>query len=618
MRSSGHSIPVIKMLQDKTKAAAWTGAGVAFCSLCSSACAAQAQGAAPFDGTQVPVIGSAAVAPLTSGPAMLPSSTTRVVPTPSLISLNFEDEKAAIILGIIAEQGKVNIMIGGDVTGIVRKVLLNDVTPETAIRYIASTANLVYKKMDDNTYVIAKTLPPDLSGPPQAPILLPQPGNTLSGGFTMPIAPNLNSLNLPPLSNAGNGASQEDAPHTAFKLISLKNLPPRMMAWTLDPQHHPKPTEILQSDMNARRFTEDRVAQLALDPREETITRTSVSVDADASALGNDYADSSGGLGQFSTPDGGAYTEGNAQRRGRGGRGGGARGGLGGGGGGGGFDLPEGVDRIIAVEPQNALLVFGTTEGVNRLQEIVSILDQPLRQVEIEAQFVTISSAEARNLGVSFSGSNGTFSLTRPNTGGGSTVLGFVRGNFQATLSALISKNRLKVVQSPRVTAINNLTASLLSTTRTPIILQTINTNVNNGINQQTAQRLIYINTSIGLTVRPTINNDDTITVVMQPEVSTQTDVGNAVGAPQVNTQKVQTVANVRDGDTIALGGLRTKTIIRNKDRIPVLSKIPLIGQFFTNVTNTDSDTDLIIFVTARIIRRADDNTAVVGTVIGP
>ncbi|HVF09159.1 MAG TPA: hypothetical protein VNA16_00030 [Abditibacteriaceae bacterium] len=295
----------------------------------------------------------------------------------------------------------------------------------------------------------------------------------------------------------------------------------------------------------------------------------------------------------------------------------GARGGATGSGGGS-FELPEGVDQIIAVDPQNALLVYGTEEGVRRLETIIAYLDRPLRQVEIEAQFVTVTQSSLSAFGIDWSGANnGPFTTSvnglAPSPGPGTFSLGYLRGNFQATLRAQVSQNRAKTVSSPRVTAINNLTASLFTSVSQPLLLSSATT----GIGGQTgeSQNLVFITTSVGLTVTPTINNDDTITVVMQPQVQNPNLVnvgGQTIPAPI--TQTVQTIANVRDGDTIALGGLRTKRSARGGARIPILSNIPFIGQFFRENRKSDSDEDLIIFLTARILRRAEDTEPVPGT----
>ena len=73
------------------------------------------------------------------------------------------------------------------------------------------------------------------------------------------------------------------------------------------------------------------------------------------------------------------------------------------------------------------------------------------------------------------------------------------------------------------------------------------------------------------------------------------------------------TVANVKDNDVIVLGGLRTRTQNIARSRVPILSKIPLIGRLFRSTNTTDVDRELVIFLTARILRRSDEVTPIQG-----
>jgi len=75
----------------------------------------------------------------------------------------------------------------------------------------------------------------------------------------------------------------------------------------------------------------------------------------------------------------------------------------------------------------------------------------------------------------------------------------------------------------------------------------------------------------------------------------------------KVGTQEINTSANIKDGDTLAIGGLRTTRAANNKGEIPFLSKIPLIGSLFKSKFKQNIDSELIIFVTARVVRRIDD-----------
>ncbi len=274
---------------------------------------------------------------------------------------------------------------------------------------------------------------------------------------------------------------------------------------------------------------------------------------------------------------------------------------------------------MVAIDAQNVLLVRGTAEAVEELQQLIDLVDQPLKQVEIEAQFVTLTNSNAKFFGLDFSGSALPFTISSTtNPGGvtGNTNLGIVNRNFQITLNNLVTQAKAKIVTAPRVVAINNLTASLQSQTITTILLpqSAINAGGNGNNVVATAQVPFQIQTSIGLTVTPTINGDGTITVLMQPQVQQQGTPTPSNPVPTVSSQFINTVAIVRDGDTIALGGLRNKSIQNTQNKIPFLSNLPIIGKLFKSLDKSERDEDLIIFLTARVLHRLDDSQAIPGT----
>ncbi|RYZ83853.1 MAG: type II and III secretion system protein, partial [Proteobacteria bacterium] len=244
-------------------------------------------------------------------------------------------------------------------------------------------------------------------------------------------------------------------------------------------------------------------------------------------------------------------------------------------------------------------------------------LDRPLRQVEIEAQFLSVSTSDARAYGFDFSTSRGNFNAssngTAPSTPAGGLQFGVFRGAFEARIAASIASGKAKVLTAPRVTAINNLTATLTQSTFTPITLTQTNTVANNGIAQQTGQNVFYVQTQIGLEVTPTINNDDTVTVLMRPTLESS-GTPNAQGAATITSQQLETIANVRDGETIALGGLRTTNITIDRTKVPVIGDIPILGKLFRSRNNSAIEAELIIFLTARIIRRVGDDDGVGAT----
>ncbi|PQV64904.1 type II and III secretion system protein [Abditibacterium utsteinense] len=588
---------------------------------------------------------SAAIVP--SGPApgaAVPSPVAPALPSAArpMTDVSFRDIEVTEVLDMISHGFDVPIVIAADVRGIILPAInLPNKTPEAAIQAIAAAAGLKYRKQADGTFLIAKNLADDPDAA-SAAITAPNPfqagGNIFGGDLSLPLPqlanPNGNgdqgansAFDIPEL--AGNGTRSA---RKRMQTIRVRNVPPSMMAYWIDPANNPIPVQFRGSSDGEKRYGPQPFGQSALNTADQLNIQSNLSAMVaspfNASNI-NPYTQQRDNADMRSNAQfGGGNNNGGNSGNNRGGnnrggnngnnRGGNNRGGAGGGGNSGVLDLPEGVDSIVAIDPQNALLVFGTDEGVRELQETIDFLDRPLKQVEIQAQFVEVQTGATDSFGINYRTARGNFNAAaggfapaiNPNVG--SLQVGFVRGNFQANLSALVSQNRAKIITSPRVTAINNLTASLLSTQSTPVILTTVVQG--GGLNGQVGQgqNLLYITSTIGLTVTPTINNDDTITVLMQPQIQTQG--GGVGGAPSISSNQLETIANVRDGDTIALGGLRTKKVSRRNDKIPLLGDLPLVGGLFRNRINTDQESDLIIFLTANIIRRAGDDDVVPGT----
>ena len=219
-----------------------------------------------------------------------------------------------------------------------------------------------------------------------------------------------------------------------------------------------------------------------------------------------------------------------------------------------GFDLPGAIELVVAFEPQRLLLVKGGNDAdFRRLQELTTFLDQPLRQVEIEAQFVEISPDDLESVSGVFATNRGDLNVETKDS---AIQIGFVRGNFQAKLDELIAAGKAKVITAPRVTAINNLEAELgLGEMSLPPSFKGLPTE------------------KVLMKVIPTINGDDTLTLLLNAPAN-------------ANSGGIRAVVNVRDGDTIVLRGIGSLLTPNGVKKIP---------------------RETVAFVTARIVRRADE-----------
>lgn len=249
--------------------------------------------------------------------------------------------------------------------------------------------------------------------------------------------------------------------------------------------------------------------------------------------------------------------------------------------------LPAGVQSVVPVDAQNVLLVLATDAGLKELEKMVDFLDQSMRQVEVETQFVQISAEDMKNLPFDFGTEKGSIAVGR-----GSRTNRKLQ-TFQTALAQLIAQNKAKIIAAPRVTTLNNLTASLGTSLPQPAVIGIKDENgtfrpLFDAATQPETPR-VSIGMSFRFTVTPTINADDTVTLVMAPMRTLQLTTSQNNNEPLLlqKLDGVVTIANVFDGDTIAVTGLTSRLFAKVEDD-----------------PNAPAS-NVVLFVTPRIVRRA-------------
>jgi len=277
--------------------------------------------------------------------------------------------------------------------------------------------------------------------------------------------------------------------------------------------------------------------------------------------------------------------------------------------------LPEGVERIYALQSNNSLLVRATPEGFNELRRLVKILDIAPRQVQVKVEFVTASVTDVDNLGVNFDlvpYPGLEFGTTQGNstlvTGVQPTFLQYATGNIVAQLYQTLTRTRGKVVQAPLITTTNNVQATIQISTQIPFF--TSSTVSTGGLNNNTFnnQQANFLQLQTFLTITPRINSDDSVTMNLSPQITDTTGQAAVGGIPPTITQNVTTLRTVRSGDTMVLGGLVRKQETASSQRIPILSDIPILGGLFRTRNKQINDQELLIFVTPTIIGESNDS----------
>lgn len=309
---------------------------------------------------------------------------------------------------------------------------------------------------------------------------------------------------------------------------------------------------------------------------------------------------------------------------GGGGQGGGGNfgggGGQGGQGGGGNFDLgleggtglvPEGIDRVVWDPATNSLLVFGTADAISELRGVIERLDVAPRQVLIKLEFVTTSRSLETSLGIDWLYTRGTiFAGNRPGSFARTSdpvFINYSTGNVATRLRTFLSEGNGRVVSAPIVRTLENQPAFLFSQVQTTIFSATTQ-NGPGGIT--TTFNPIPITSSTFINVKPRVNGDGTITMFLTPQVSEFGEIRRSPDGteiPDLLNQGLAVVTTVKDGETIALGGLTRKQDRVSTSRIPLLSDLPIIGRLFRGQNKSYNTQELIIFVTPKIVA-ADEN----------
>lgn len=312
-----------------------------------------------------------------------------------------------------------------------------------------------------------------------------------------------------------------------------------------------------------------------------------------------------GGLSGFGGQPGGGFGGGfgGGQPGGGGGQPGGGFGGQFGAGAQAGILIPEGLEGIVANDIDNSLIIRGTPEAIEYIRRILRFLDIAPKQVLIRAEFITVTRNDAEKFGIDWNlarvnlqtGTAGLADRTAP------IFVNYASGNLVANLRTLLSQGRGRVVNAPIVVTQNNSPATVVFSTTDYIEQQFV---VFNQAGQPTTfTQPIPIPVPTQLTVTPRINADGTITLSLFPQIST---VGRVrVGArdlPRFDTQFVFTVRRIRNGETMVLGGLVTRSDNNVTTKVPLLSDLPVIGQFFRSRDRAVVETELLIFVTATVL----------------
>jgi general secretion pathway protein D len=268
---------------------------------------------------------------------------------------------------------------------------------------------------------------------------------------------------------------------------------------------------------------------------------------------------------------------------------------------------------IIPDPRANSLLIRASRSDFDLVAAAVRELDVRPLQVLIELMIAEVRHDRALGFGVeavlpkqNLPGSGTSISATTAGAGLGDFVLKLmsIGGlDVDATLRAAASRGDVSILSRPVVITANNHAAEILVGSQRPFVQVSRTLPTDSPLRDQVIQ---YKEVGTKLSVLPTISDDGYIMLEVTQEVNAAT-AETQFDAPVISTRLVQTRLLVKDGQTVALGGLTDRQRDANTSGVPLLSAIPGIGGLFGRSSRRTSETELFLFLSPRVLRSDED-----------
>jgi general secretion pathway protein D len=279
--------------------------------------------------------------------------------------------------------------------------------------------------------------------------------------------------------------------------------------------------------------------------------------------------------------------------------------------------------RIIPDERNNKLLIKASGRDLRKILNILRRIDQPPMQVLINATLAEVTLNDNLQYGVQFflEKNNGEAGLLGFSTGsaldiappvpGLNFIVGSVASNPRIILDALASETSVRVVSSPSVVVLHNQPATLQVGDEVPIITRQAQGVVNP--DSPVVNEITYKNTGVILKVTPRINSNGLVTMEIEQEISSVPRTSsNDNLTPTISQRRISSTIAVDSGQMVVLGGLISEQQDRSKSGIPVLGKIPYLGDVLGgNTDNAKARTELVVFLQPVVIRDPQDASRV-------
>ncbi len=280
--------------------------------------------------------------------------------------------------------------------------------------------------------------------------------------------------------------------------------------------------------------------------------------------------------------------------------------------------------NLVVDKARNAIIFQGKRSEWRQLLSVIKEMDHAARMVLIEVTIAEITLSEDEEFGVEwllentdlghdFTGGDNNNSLggtisTLNSLGIGSSGISFIldnAGSTRAILNAFASKDRVSILSTPRVMVKSGSKATIDVGSEVPTVTSQT---TSNSSDTNIYQSITYRSTGVLMTVEPIVHSGQRIDLDISQEVSeSQPNTDSEIDSPVIYNRTIETSLGLRDGGSVLIGGLISRTRSKGYTGVPVLSTIPVLGRLFRVDSETTDKTEMVMLIVPYIIDNDQD-----------
>ncbi len=281
----------------------------------------------------------------------------------------------------------------------------------------------------------------------------------------------------------------------------------------------------------------------------------------------------------------------------------------------------------------DALFVTATAQELREVEHFINLFAADVRQIEIEAKIVEVTTRDSLDLGVRRKGA-GTPVFGLPNAGGFVQSVDFSFGNvadasealfelgavfdgvaFNAILEAVSNFENVSIISRPKVAVREGARAEIVNITQIPFFeVSAINAAGNFTTNVR------FKDVGVKMYVIPRVVGTDTVILNIDIEASQQTGTAvtftqgtgasaQSISVPELSSRNARTVVRLDPGQAVVLGGLISERTLERESKVPIVGDIPVLGALFRNTLRTKEQANVLFFIRPRILEGSDLNS---------